>query len=139
MIAYDTDVFTQLLLGSKNVVGRARLTPDEEQFVPIVVVEEIVRGRLLEIRNAEAGRGKVMIDRAYGLFEETIRDLRHCQILAFTIDAEKQFQQWRQQKIRVATHDLRIAATCVAHSATLISRNRRDFERVPDLTVEYWD
>jgi predicted nucleic acid-binding protein len=33
---------------------------------------------------------------------------------------------------------LRIAAICVAHSATLISRNRRDFDQVPGLMVEYW-
>jgi len=49
------------------------------------------------------------------------------------------YRQWRQQNIRVSTHDLRIAAICVAHSARLISRNRQDFERVPGLTVEFWD
>jgi tRNA(fMet)-specific endonuclease VapC len=45
---------------------------------------------------------------------------------------------WRKQKIRIGNSDLRIAATCVVHSATLISRNRKDFEEVPDLSVESW-
>jgi predicted nucleic acid-binding protein len=41
--------------------------------------------------------------------------------------------------LQVATHDLRIAAICVDHRATLVSRNRRDFDRVPELAVGYWD
>lgn len=46
---------------------------------------------------------------------------------------------WRQQHIRVSTHDLRIAAICVEHAAHLISHNRRDCERVPGLHVEFWE
>ena len=34
--------------------------------------------------------------------------------------------------------DLRIASIVPANSATLLSRNLRDFERVPDLQVEDW-
>ena len=47
-------------------------------------------------------------------------------------------QRFRSRKIRFATHDLRIAAISVAHRVKLISRNRRDFDRVPGLDVEYW-
>jgi predicted nucleic acid-binding protein len=43
------------------------------------------------------------------------------------------------QRVRVSTHDLRIAAVAVANSATLVSRNRRDFELIPGLSVEFWD
>jgi tRNA(fMet)-specific endonuclease VapC len=49
------------------------------------------------------------------------------------------YQDWRRQKIRVGTHDLRIAAICVENSATLISRNRHDFELIPGLSVELWE
>ena len=49
------------------------------------------------------------------------------------------FVQRAAARVRIATHDLRIAATCVAHAAKLISRNRRDFERVPGLIVEFWE
>jgi tRNA(fMet)-specific endonuclease VapC len=34
--------------------------------------------------------------------------------------------------------DLRIASVVLDHSATLITRNRRDFERVPGLMIEDW-
>jgi len=138
MIAFDTDVIVELLKGNRLYVAKASSTPRDEQFVPSVVIEEILRGRLNAIRRAESGRVKLSIDRAYELFEETFRDFRTRRILPYTSQAEAQFQQWRQAKVRVATHDLRIAATCLVHAAKLITRNRKDFDQIPGVSVEYW-
>lgn len=138
MIAFDTDVLTEILLGNTTFVQRAAAIPGHEQAVPVIVIEEIIRGRLKVIRQAEAGRANVSLARAYELFEETFRDFRRLHILSHTPQAEALYQQWRQQGIHLATHDLRIAAICVVHAATLISRNRQDFERVPGLMVEFW-
>lgn len=139
MIAFDTDVLTEVLLGNATFVQRAAAIPIPEQAVPVIVVEEILRGRLNVIRQAEAGRASVSLARAYELFEESFKDFRRMHILSYTAQAESLYQEWRQQGIRLATHDLRIAAICVAHAARLLSRNRRDFERVPGLTVEFWE
>ena len=139
MIAFDTDVLAEILLGNAIFVQRAAAIPVREQAVPVIVIEEVIRGRLNVIRQAEAGRANVSIARAYELFEETFRDFRRLHILSHTPQAEALYQRWRQQGIRLATHDLRIAATCVAHAVKLISRNRRDFERVPGLVVEFWE
>jgi tRNA(fMet)-specific endonuclease VapC len=138
MIAYDTDVLTELLYGKEEFVARAKAIPVAEQSVPIIVVEEIIRGRLEIIRRAEAGKAKVSLQAAYHLFHQTLNDLRHLIVLPYTAEAEACFNDWRQQKLRIGTHDLRIAAIAVSHSATLVSRNRRDFERVPGLKVEFW-
>jgi tRNA(fMet)-specific endonuclease VapC len=139
MIAFDTDVLTEILLGNAAFVARATAIPMGEQAVPVIVIEEIMRGRLNVIRQAEAGRADASITRAYELFEETFRDFRRLHILSHTPQAESLYQEWRQQGIRIATHDLRIAALCVAHATRLISRNRRDFERAPGLMVEFWE
>jgi tRNA(fMet)-specific endonuclease VapC len=56
-------------------------------------------------------------------------------MMAFDTDV----RQWRHQRLRMATHDLRIAAICVTHVAILITRNRRDFTQVPGLRVEFWE
>ena len=139
MIAYDTDILTEILLGNTTFATRASKISVYQQAVPIIVIEEIVRGRLNIIRQAEAGKSKVSLDRAYILFQETFSDFRRLQILSYNSQAESYYQQWRQQKIRISTHDLRIAAICVVYDVTLISRNRRDFERVANLKVEFWE
>jgi tRNA(fMet)-specific endonuclease VapC len=59
--------------------------------------------------------------------------------LSFTLQAETILKDWRKKKIRGSTHDLRMAASCVAQSATLVTRNRRDFEHIPGLSVEFWE
>ena len=139
MNAFDTDVFSEILLGNAAYISRLSLIPADQQAIPIIVAEEILRGRLNVIRQAEASKSKISVELAYHLLEETIRDLGRVQMLTYTGGAEATYQRWRQAGIRISTHDLRIAAICLVHGVTLISRNRRDFERVPDLAVEFWD
>jgi tRNA(fMet)-specific endonuclease VapC len=38
----------------------------------------------------------------------------------------------------IGTMDLKIASIALAHSATLLSANLRDFRQVPNLSVEDW-
>lgn len=139
MIAFDTNVLTEILLGHPLFVARAAALPVSQQAVPVIVIEELMRGRLNIIRQAEAGKAKISLDRAYAFFQETFDDSRRLQILSYTALSDSLCRQWRQQGIRVSTHDLRIAAICVTHQAKLITRNRRDFELIPDLSVEFWD
>ncbi len=139
MIAFDTDVLTEVFLGNARYVDRAAEIPASQQAVPVIVMEEIVRGRLHAIRQAEAGRARITVVRAYELFHESLSDFRSLTVLPYTGRAESIFQQWRRQKVRVSTHDMRIAAICVDQEATLVSRNRRDFDRFPELSTQYWD
>lgn len=44
----------------------------------------------------------------------------------------------RRQKSNVGSIDMKIAAIAMEHSIPVITRNRRDFLRVPDLSVEDW-
>ena len=66
-------------------------------------------------------------------------DLRELTVLSFTQQAEALLKEWRKNKIRGSTHDLRIAASCVVNSASLITRNRRDFQHIPGLVLEIWE
>lgn len=139
MKAFDTDILTEILAGNPAYAERIAGIPLDEQSAPIVAIEEILRGRLNAIRQAEAGKAHISIERAYQLFEESLDALREIKFLAFTKSAEALLKEWRTKKIKGSTHDLRIAASCVVHSVTLDTRNRRDFENIPGLSVEFWE
>ena len=138
MITFDADVFSELFFGRVDYARRALAIPREHQSLPVVVVEEVMRGRLNVVRRAEAGKGRITLESAYALLKNSIDYVNAFQILPYTDAAEQLFQSWRANKIRIGTHDLRIAAVAAAHGATLVSRNRRDFDVVPNLHVEYW-
>jgi predicted nucleic acid-binding protein len=106
MKAFDTDILTQILRGNQAYAERVALVPISEQALPILVAEEVLRGRLNTIRQAESGKAKVTIEQAYEFFERTLKDIRELTILAYTPQAEVQYREWRKQKLRGSTHDL---------------------------------
>jgi tRNA(fMet)-specific endonuclease VapC len=85
------------------------------------------------------GNSRFVDRKAYELLGRSLKCFRQRVILSYSDGADSLFETWRKQKVRVFTHDMRIAAIAVNHSATLVSRNRRDFERIPGLSVEFWD
>jgi tRNA(fMet)-specific endonuclease VapC len=103
--------------------------------VSVVTVEESLRGRLAVLARRSSGEER---ERAYAKLMETVRFFASIQVVLFDARCEEQFQALRSRCVRVGTQDLRIAATALAHGFTLVTRNRRDFERVPGLTVEDW-
>ena len=138
MIALDTDILTLVLYGDAAVTARLNTVPIVEQGVPIVVLDELLRGRLAAIRQSEAGRGAKLTD-AYELLRRTLDDTRKYELLSFTLPAEQLFANWKRQKLKVGSKDLRISAICVAHGAKLVTRNARDFTQVPGLNLEVWN
>ena len=73
------------------------------------------------------------------MFEQTFRALAAVRVLSYTNPADKLVEAFKRSKIRVGTRDLRIAATCIVHGATLVTRNARDFTLVPGLLLEVWN
>ena len=60
------------------------------------------------------------------------------EVLQFTEAARSIYQDLKFQRIRIGTQDLRIASIVLAHEGILLSRNARDFDKVPNLIVENW-
>jgi len=137
MTAFDTNIVTDLFV--PVVAARVATVPVAEQCVPIVVAEEALRGQLATVRVAQAGRGKVSVEKAYSYLEETLTALRSFQVLSYSAAADALVRNWQAMKIRVGIQDLRIAAICFAHNAKLATRNARDFTQIPGLNLEVWN
>lgn len=60
------------------------------------------------------------------------------QVLPFDDAAAAVYASLRKQRIRLGTMDLRIAATAISRQMTLVSRNQKDFAKVPGLVLEDW-
>ncbi|MCZ2340305.1 MAG: type II toxin-antitoxin system VapC family toxin [Bacteroidales bacterium] len=138
MTAFDSDVLSDLFLRQPRVVAQLTTVAALDQYVPIVVAEEILRGRLHAIRKAQSNPRFSTLELAYREFDKSLTDLKRFQILAYTTIAHSIFTAWRAAKLRVGTQDLRIAAIAVAHDATLVTRNRRDYEQIPGLKLDVW-
>jgi tRNA(fMet)-specific endonuclease VapC len=109
--------------------------PPVQIAVTIISVEELLRGRLAQIRRATTPQARV---NAYHWFSETLDFLGNFIVLQYDLQAETQFASLRAQKIRIGTQDLRIAAITLSQEAILVTRNRRDFETIPSLKIEDW-
>ncbi len=58
--------------------------------------------------------------------------------MSFTVPAIARYNQLLASKLGVRKMDLRIAAITLENNAILVTRNIRDFQRVPNLIIEDW-
>lgn len=131
----DTDHISLLQRGHSVVRMRLAIVPITQRAVTIISADEQFQGRLALIR-----RAKTQMDaaREYDRLRETIQFFASVHILPYDAAAVAQFEALRQQGLRIGTQDLRIAAICLSHQATLATRNLRDFGRIPDLMTVDW-
>lgn len=108
---------------------------DDSVAVTVSSVEEQIRGRLEIIRRHG---GSSMQVAAYAAFQETRRYFASWQVVDFTQAAFEQFSILQQQRVRIGSQDLRIAAITLTSDALLVTRNTRDFAQVPNLRIEDW-
>jgi tRNA(fMet)-specific endonuclease VapC len=59
-------------------------------------------------------------------------------LVPLTVSAVTRFEQLVKAKLNVKRNDLRIAAIALELGATIVTRNRRDFGRIPGLAIEDW-
>jgi tRNA(fMet)-specific endonuclease VapC len=131
----DTDQLSLLQRGDPHVAARVGAAAPEALAVTIVSVEEQVQGRLAVLRRA---RERVEVMRAYQRLGEAIQFFCSIRVLTYDPAAAEHVEAFRRRGVRIGTLDGRIAAITLAHGATLVTRNRRDFERCPGLSLDDW-
>ena len=133
----DTDCFSLWQKNHPMMVQRIEVNA-ENLAVTIVTVEEVILGRLNVIRQASEPSQADKLLLAYTKLWDTLDDLKYLNILKFDQNASTIYTEFRRQRIRIGTQDLRIAAIVLANNAILVTLNNQDFSRVPDLVQEDW-
>lgn len=129
MYALDTNSLSYFLKGRGRVGERLLAQPPSKVGLPSVVLYELAHG---------AARSQAPPDLKARL-EALLRSLP---ILPFG-EAEARAAARIRADLETAgkpigPHDVLIAATALAHGATLVTRNVREFRRVKGLRVEDW-
>jgi tRNA(fMet)-specific endonuclease VapC len=132
---FDTDCLSLFQADNPQILDRVRRTPPTQLATTIVTVEEQMRGRLNLVRRAENTR---KLGVCYGYLQNTFEFLRSIQVMPFTAEAEEIYWSLKAQKIRPGSRDLKIASISLSLDATVVTRNRKDFQQVPNLKFEDW-
>jgi len=136
--AFDTDIFTLLTKGHARVTARyevAVIAGDNLFGIPAMVWVEVVRGRCDGIK-ASATSEELLSNFVRLEFSE--RQLARFARMPITDEAAEVFDRHKKSKLKIKQSDLIIACICLAHDATLVTRNLKDFKLVPGLKFENW-
>ena len=131
----DTDHISLYQRGDLNVINRLSAANPENLAVTVISLEEQMYGRLSEIKKATSA---ISLITAYSRLEITLDYFKSVQVLPFDQNAHTSFEGLIRQKLRVGTQDLRIAAIALSVNGIVVTRNQKDFGKVPNLQVENW-
>lgn len=139
MIILDTDHMTLLAdrdsRQAKTLMANMLVSLDQDFATTAISVEEMNRGWLALINRHKDVFKQIP---AYARLITLIRFFAEWRIVPFDEPAAEEFLRLRKEKIRIGTHDLKIAPIALAHQAVVLTANLRDFEQVPGLRVENW-
>ena len=130
---FDTDHLTLFQHGYPQVGRRLHAHAPGAVGISVVTVQEALQGRLAAVARAADGPSRI---RDYVLLRRTLADIARFPIVDYDQPAEDQLQ--RLQAVRIGMQDRKIAATALANRLIVVTRNRRDFSRVPGLVIEDW-
>jgi tRNA(fMet)-specific endonuclease VapC len=139
MFVLDTDHYSLMEWSEsparQNLLRRLARVPPNEVFTTIITYEEQTRGWM-----AYAARARTVAQEveAYRKLERHMGIYRLTQVLGFDEGAGAEFQRLRAARVRIGAMDLKIAAIALTRDATVLTRNLKDFSRVPGLRVEDW-
>jgi len=131
----DTDTLTLFQENHPAVVHQVANHPPADVGITVLTVEEQLSGWYTRLR-----RVKDLDDLAdvYERMTATAASLGRFHVLSFTKPAILQFRHLLALKLGVSKMDLRIAAVTLEIGGTVVTRNRRDFQRVPGLAIVDW-
>ena len=135
MYVLDSDHLSLHQRGHEPLRSHLLTISPDSIAITIISVEELLRGRLAQVRRAATAEARVQ---SYYWLGKTLEYLCDFPVLAFDARAEAYFQSIRDRKLKVGAQDLKIAAIAMRHKAILVTRNQQDFAPIPGLEIENW-
>ena len=117
------------------LIARIAQVPRADLAFCIVSFHEQVLGCNTYIAQAKTSADIV---RGYQMFDRVLSAFAAALVLPFDTNASAVFDGLVVQRVRIATMDLRIASIALSQGLTLLTRNSRDFSKVPGLVIEDW-
>jgi tRNA(fMet)-specific endonuclease VapC len=134
----DTDHIS-LFLGNYPPVRDRVLQSQADCAITIISVQEIFNGWVGQLNRVENEAYKIEI---YQRLHLTTQFIQQMPVLNYEQAASDRYQEIVKANPLLAKRrlekDMRIAAIALANEATIVTRNKRDFEQVPKLTIEDW-
>lgn len=140
MFVLDSDTTTLFFNGNEKIVQRVLAAPDDVIYLPVIVVEEQLRGRMALLASLNPARVSdcPKVPLAYDLLLKTVIDLRRFEHLPYTAEMETLYQSWPAAVKRLGTRDCRIAATAIIYGFTVITCNLSHFQPMPNVEMDDW-
>ena len=131
----DTDTLVLFQEGNNNVCRQMLSRSVTELTTTAITIEEQLSGWYTLLRRA---KGAKQLAHAYQKLVDNVQMLGRFHVLSFTEPAIGRFMYLKNLKLGVKHADLRIAAIALEHGGTLVTRNVRDFQVIPDLSIVDW-
>jgi tRNA(fMet)-specific endonuclease VapC len=131
----DTDHVSLFQRGHPQIVKRLAEVAPTDISITVITLEEQIRGRFNMIRRAASSSELTL---AYRNLHTTFNSLKTFEVMDFSPAASSIYSFLLKQKIKIGTQDLRIAAIALSINGILVTRNQRDFAKVPNLAIEDW-
>jgi tRNA(fMet)-specific endonuclease VapC len=132
----DTDTLSLLEWGHLLVLQRVNSYPPADISLSAISIQEQIQGFIASLTRA---RNRQQIALAYDrLVDRLLPVWSRFVVLPFPESAILRFEHLRSLRLNVGMMDLRIAAVALENGVTVVTRNRRDFGRVPGLTITDW-
>jgi tRNA(fMet)-specific endonuclease VapC len=134
---FDTDTVSELFNGNEQIASRLNSVPAGSVSISVVTVVETFQGWLAVIQRSQA-KGKPAISEAYDGLIRAQTNIASFITVRYSEEAEAIFQAFPPSVKRVGRNDCRIAATAIANGLIVVTRNTRDFEKIPNVKFEDW-
>ena len=107
----------------------------DEIFSSVVSFHEQVLGGHNYIARARTTQDLI---HGYKLLDDALTIFQHVSVLQMDLAAVNTLDQLVANRVRLKAMDLRIAAITLSVGGVLVTRNARDFTRVPGLVIDDW-